>query len=243
MIFLCGIKSVSMNSLPLYIPAVFILTTLATLWLLYRASNKSTSLIIVAVIWLSIQAFIGLSGFYTNTEAIPPRFIFLVLPPLIAITILFSTRKGRVFIDQWNLRWATWLHIVRIPVELVLLWLFLYKQVPQLMTFEGRNFDIISGLTAPLMVWLVWKNGRLTNRKILLVWNIICLALLFNIVRYAVLSAPLPFQQLAFDQPNVAILYFPYIWLPGFIVPAVLMAHLVAIRQTVTRQNQHPATV
>lgn len=232
-----------MNSLPLYIPALFILTTLATLWLLYRASNKSTSLIIVAVIWLTIQTVVGLSGFYTNTQTMPPRFIFLVLPPLTVIAILCSTRKGRFFIDQWNLRWATWLHIVRIPVEFVLLWLFLYKQVPQLMTFEGRNFDIISGLTAPLIIWLAWKNGLLVKSKMLLLWNFICILLLLNIVINAVLSAPFPFQQLAFDQPNVAILYFPYIWLPGFIVPAVLMAHLVTIKQMLTSRNGHQVAV
>lgn len=226
-----------MNSLPLYIPAVFILTTLATLWLLYRASNKSTSLITVAVIWLTIQTVIALSGLYTNTQAMPPRFIFLVLPPLMVIAILCTTRKGCVFIGRWNLRWATWLHIVRIPVELVLLWLFLYKQVPQLMTFEGRNFDIISGLTAPLIIWLAWKNGLLVKSKMLLLWNFICILLLLNIVINAVLSAPFPFQQLAFDQPNVAILYFPYIWLPGFIVPAVLMAHLVTIKRILTSIN------
>ncbi len=232
-----------MNSLPLYIPALFILTALATLWLLYRASNKSTSLIIMVIIWLTTQTVIALSGFYTNTQAIPPRFIFLVLPPFMVIAILCTTRKGCVFIGRWNLRWATWLHIVRIPVELVLLWLFLYKQVPQLMTFEGRNFDIISGLTAPLIIWLAWKNGLLVKSKMLLLWNFICILLLLNIVINAVLSAPFPFQQLAFDQPNVAILYFPYIWLPGFIVPAVLMAHLVTIKRILTSINGHQVAI
>jgi hypothetical protein len=71
-----------------------------------------------------------------------------------------------------------------------------------------------------------------------LVWNFICLGLLFNIVVHAVLSAPLPFQQLAFDQPNVAILYFPYVWLPAFIVPVVLLSHLVAIRKLIIKTGQ-----
>ncbi|MDB6080057.1 MAG: putative transrane protein of unknown function, partial [Akkermansiaceae bacterium] len=45
------------------------------------------------------------------------------------------------------------------------------------------------------------------------------------------LSAPFPFQRLALDQPNVAILSFPFIWLPTFIVPVVLFTHLASIRQ------------
>ena len=40
------------------------------------------------------------------------------------------------------------------------------------------------------------------------------LALLVNIVGNAILSAPFQFPQFAFDQPNHAVLYFPFIWLP-----------------------------
>ncbi|MEO6499519.1 MAG: hypothetical protein ABIN95_10915 [Mucilaginibacter sp.] len=69
-----------------------------------------------------------------------------------------------------------------------------------------------------------------------LLWNFICLALLLNVVAHALLSAPFRFQQMAFEQPNVAILYFPFIWLPGFIVPAVLLCHLSAIRQLIMRK-------
>jgi hypothetical protein len=60
---------------------------------------------------------------------------------------------------------------------------------------------------------------------------VICLGLLINIVSNAILSAPFPFQQFAFDQPNIAVLYFPFIWLPCCVVPLVLLSHLAAIRQ------------
>jgi hypothetical protein len=59
---------------------------------------------------------------------------------------------------------------------------------------------------------------------------------LFNIVLTAILSAPLPIQQLAFEQPNIAVLYFPFTFLPGFIVPIVLFSHLVVISK-ITRNN------
>lgn len=97
------------------------------------------------------------------------------------------------------------------------------------MTFEGRNFDILAGLSAPVVAWFGYHKQKL-SKAALLGWNIICLGLLLNIVINAILSAPFPFQQFAFDQPDVAILHFPYTWLPGFIVPAVLLAHLVNIR-------------
>ena len=104
------------------------------------------------------------------------------------------------------------------------------------MTFEGRNFDIIAGITAPLIAYFGFTIEKL-SRQIILVWNFICLGLLINIVATALLSAPSPLQKLAFDQPNIAILNFPFSWLPTFIVPVVLFGHLVSIRQLTRRQT------
>ena len=63
----------------------------------------------------------------------------------------------------------------------------------------------------------------------MLIWNLICSALLINVVATVALSVPSPFQQLAFEQPNIAILYFPFVWLPSVVVPIVLIAHVAAI--------------
>jgi hypothetical protein len=98
------------------------------------------------------------------------------------------------------------------------------------MTFEGRNFDILSGITAPIIAYWCFKSQK-PKYKILLLWNFICLGLLINIVINGLLSAPLPFQQFAFDQPNVALMYFPFVWLPCCVVPIVLISHLASIRK------------
>lgn len=148
------------------------------------------------------------------------------------IILLFSTAKGKSVIGQFEAGWLTWLHIVRIPVEIVLFWLFIYKQVPQLITFEGKNFDIISGITAIVVAYLGYQKMQL-RKGLLLAWNIVCLGLLFNVVIRAILSAPFPFQQFGFEQPNIAILYFPFVLLPGLIVPLVLFSHLVCIRKLI----------
>jgi hypothetical protein len=218
-----------MENLPLYISVVFILTTLLTVWFFYKAANKSKAVLFILFGWLVLQAIIGLTGFYTVTNTLPPRFALLVLPPNLFIIFLFLSKRGRSFLDGLDVKMLTLLHIVRIPVELVLLWLFLYKMVPERMTFEGRNFDIISGITAPIVYYLGFVKNKLSSRMIL-VWNFICLALLFNIVITAILSAPVVFQRFDFDQPNIGVFYFPFNWLPGCIVPLVLLSHLAVIR-------------
>jgi hypothetical protein len=216
--------------LPVYIPITFILVTIITILFLYKAGIKTKQVLFVIIIWLVFHALLAFNGFYEITNTMPPRFILMIIPPVLLILLLFFSAKGRSFIDSLDIQWLTWLHVVRIPMEFVLLWLFMHKQIPQIMTFEGKNFDIISGSTAPLIVWLGFHK-RYLNKKILIGWNFICLALLFIIVTLAVFSLPVPFQQMAFDQPNVAIMYFPFVWLPAFVVPAVLFAHLVTIRQ------------
>lgn len=214
-----------MPTLPLYIPAVFIITTLLTLFFLRKAVQNST-IVTGSVIWIGVQGIIALTGFYLVTDTVPPRFLLAIgIPILIVLYLTFSKT-----VNSWSLRWLTMLHVVRIPVELVLYWLYVHRQVPELMTFEGSNFDILSGITAPIIFWIGFTNKQ-PRKWLLLTWNIICLLLLFNIVIHAILSAPVPFQQFAFDQPNVAVLYWPYVWLPAFIVPVVLLAHLVAIKK------------
>lgn len=220
--------------LPAYVFIVFIFTTLFTLYLLYKASKGSRALLLICSLWILIQGMIAYTGFYTVTNTLPPRFALLLLPPLIVIIILFSTSKGKALIDRFDQQWLTYLHILRIPVELVLFWLFVAQYVPELMTFEGRNFDILSGLSAPLIAFLAF-NKKILNSKILLFWNFICLGLLFNIVINAILAAPSVFQMQAFDQPNTGVFYFPFVWLPCFIVPVVLFSHLVCIRQIIKK--------
>ena len=228
-----------MEHLPAYIPFLFGATTLLTVGLFFKASRSSKSTLALITGWMLLQAGIGLSGFYTYTTGLPPRLLLLVLPPLLTILLLFVTPAGRRFVDRLNFKILTLLHVVRIPVEIVLFWLFLHKAIPQLMTFEGRNLDILAGLTAPLVYYFAFVQKTL-GRKGQLLWNFACIGLLMNIVGTAALAAPTPFQKLAFEQPNVGVLYFPFVWLPGVIVPLVLLSHLASIRQLL-RKKPAPA--
>ena len=219
-----------METLPIYISILFGIITAIAIWLFYKVTNHSKLSVAVIFIWLILQGIVASSGFYTITNTIPPRFTFLILPPVLFIIILFTTKNGKNFIDNLNLAYLVLFHTIRIGVEVVLLLLCIQKAIPSIMIFEGRNFDIVSGLTAPIIYYFGFIKKKL-GRNILLVWNFICLVLLANIVITAVLSAPFSFQQFGFEQPNIALLYFPFIFLPCFIVPAVLFCHLASIRQ------------
>ena len=223
-----------MEHLPLYIPATFVLTTLLTIVFLYKASDYSRPFFIAMFLWLGIQAALSSNDFYLVKTGVPPRFALALMPPVILILIFLVTKKGRAFVGSFNAKTLTLLHIVRIPVEFTLYWLFLHQAVPEIMTFEGRNFDILCGLTAPLVYYFGYIK-KVLSRGLLLAWNILCLLLLINIVATAILSAPFAFQKFGFEQPNIALFYFPYVWLPSFVVPCVLLAHIVSIRGLINK--------
>lgn len=230
------------ESLPGYISITFILTTFLTVGFIFYASRQTFSksfpnkiLYFLIPSWLFIQAILALNGFYLRTDTTPPRvFMFAVLPATLFIILLFIF-SSKSFISILSLKSLTLLSVVRIPVEIVLFWLFENGQVPQLMTFEGRNFDILSGITAPIVTWLAFRHGE-TNRILLVVWNLVALVLLFNIVATAAFSVPSPIQKLALEQPNRAVLYFPFIWLPSVVVPIVLFSHIASLWKIFTNK-------
>jgi hypothetical protein len=225
------------DSVSFYVSALFILTTFFTTGVfLYAAkrgsfSSKTTQILnFLLPFWLIFQAVMALGGFYLQTDSFPPRlFLFALLPAILTVILLFVFAR-RDFISRLPLKTLTWIHVVRIPVEIVLFWLFQAKLVPQLMTFEGRNFDILAGITAPLVAWLAFRDGKI-NRNLLLIWNVLAFFLLINILVNAILSIPSPIQKFAFDDPNTAVLYFPFVWLPVIVVPIVLFCHLASFWQ------------
>ncbi|MEO6167158.1 MAG: hypothetical protein ABIO46_03805 [Chitinophagales bacterium] len=221
----------------IFASVLFILTTILAVSIFYSATANSKRILLIIAGWSILQCLISLTGFYLNPDAIPLRFLFSIAPGLAAVILLFFSERGRSLIDSWDIKKLTLLHIVRLPVEITLFCVFLAGLIPQSMTFEGNNFDILSGITAPIVYCLVFIFKK-ANWKLLLSWNILCLALLVNILAIAILSAHTPFQQFAFDQPNIGVTYFPFVLLPSVVVPLVLISHLVSIRKILKAKSK-----
>jgi hypothetical protein len=233
-----------MGNLPFYVSLLFEFTVVLTVYLFFKAAHSSRAFLVILIGWVAIQAILGLSGFYYLYKDVPPKLPLLVGPPTVLILILFLIKKGRLFIDRLSIANLTLVHSVALSVELVLYLLFVYKYVPKAMTFEGSNFDILSGLSAPIVYYFGFVKKTL-NRGILIAWNIICLLLVINASRIAVLSMP-NFGLIGAEQPDIALGLFPYILLPAVIVPLVLFAHLASIRNLLIKKlspNLIPAKI
>lgn len=211
--------------------------TVVFFYLAVRKANPRKAPLLMGLLlsWLALIGFLASNGFFIAFNAVPPRLVLVVGPAIGLPAALFFVPAGQRFYDAMPLRTLTYLHIIRVPVEIALHQLYLHHQIPEMMTYEGLNFDILSGISAPIIAYFTFQR-KLPTRWLLL-WNIVCLGLLLNILSLAILSLPSPFQQLNFDQPNIGVTKFPFIWLPGFVAPFVGLSHLIAIRQLI-RQVQ-----
>jgi len=217
-----------MPDTPFWLQLSFALITALAIFGFYR-STKSKTVLIGTLALTALSGVLALVEFYDVPNAMPPRLPVVILPAVIGMLWFFFSDKGRAILDSMDMKVMTYTHTVRVPVELVILGLFMYGAMPESMTFEGRNFDVLSGLTAPLMGYLGYQRKTL-SKGALIAWNIVCLALVTQVVVTGIFAAPSVLQQIDFDQPNVAVLYFPYVWLPAVVVPIVMLGHLAAIR-------------
>ena len=226
-----------MNNLPAYVSMTFISIVIATFGFIYffinkaKDKNKDQLAMVVSVFlaaWLFVVAILSINEFFLKFDSMPPRFLLMIIPPLLAIALLFYNDQSRAFIKNIPITTLTYIHIIRVPVEIVLWWLFSAGLVPKMITFEGGNYDILSGVSAPFVaIFMVGLRSK--SRISAIIWNFIALALLINVVEHAILSTPTPIQLLSFDSPNTAVFYFPFVWLPAFVVPAVLFAHIASL--------------
>jgi hypothetical protein len=203
---------------------LFTLVALTSLVLLYFGTGKNKKLVMLFSAWQLAVGIIAGTGIFVSK---PNLFPLLIIVSVALIIYSLKTIDDRAL----NRSVLLGIHALRIPVEIVLYKLYLEKKVPELMTFSGWNFDIAIGISALLLLLYIVLTKKEMDRKIFMAWNIVGLLFLLFIVDLAILSSPLPIQQFAFDQPNVAIAEFPYCYLPTCVVPIVFISHVLLLRR------------
>lgn len=211
----------------MWLPVSFIGLVLLSVILFYKASGGNKSVVWFFLLWLPLVALLSWYGFFRNTQALPPRMFWIVLPSILYSIFFYRKLKALSLKPQYLLA----IHALRLPVELILHKLYLAGKVPVIMTYDGRNFDILSGLSALLLLLYMLCYKRKLPAMLMRIWNLSGLLLLGIIVMTAILSAPSPFQQFGFDQPNRALTEFPYSLLPAVLVPVVALSHLLYLKK------------
>lgn len=195
-------------------------------WTTDRQRQIAARYIAGLLVWTALISILSIAGITSNFGILPFNFAPVLLVPL--ITILWITFSGKMkhLLPLVPRQHIVRLQVFRVFVELVLWAMVIDNLIPIQMSFEDRNLDVLTGLTAPLAAWLIGSN-----RKALVVWNILGLALLVNIVGTALLSMPTPFRVFHNEPANTIVLSFPFIFLPGLLVPLAYGLHALSLRQ------------
>jgi hypothetical protein len=211
--------------------------TLALVMALRRAGVSASLGLLLGVVYVGVPAGLAGAGLLDRYNPLPAPALLLVLGITVLTVALTLTRLGGLVANAIPLAAVVALQAFRVAVELWLHRLYLEGVVPVQMTYAGRNFDIVSGVTGLLLgAWLL--AGRPAPRGLVLAWNLLSLALLANIVTIAILATPVPFRQFFDGPPNLLPSTFPYVWLPSLLVQVALASHLIVFRQLRARPTR-----
>ncbi|CAN5723106.1 hypothetical protein BH24BAC1_BH24BAC1_02310 [soil metagenome] len=186
-------------------------------------------------LWILIISILAGQGFFADFTGMPPRMAVVVLPFVVVLGLTF-TRTPTTILQHVPLAWLHYLQGFRVPVEVLLWMLFIQNLLPVQMTFEGRNFDILAGLTGPVVGYYCFAR-RSWPQWVAVLWNAGSLALLLNIVVISILSTPVPFRYFLNEPANTIVAHFPFILLPMVLVPVAYSMHFFSLRRLLTAEQ------
>lgn len=206
--------------------AIVLVVVAAKLLALWRARTSArwfARLAAAYVAWLSLLAALVISGRMPSLPLLGfPVFFGSVL--LVGLAAGLSP-VGQRLAETTPLAALVGFQAFRLPLEIVLHSWAAQGTIPGTMTWTGQNWDIVSGIAALFA-------APLANRFRAAAWaaNIIGSVLLLNVIRVALMSAPLPFgwgQQ----PPLLLALHLPYMLIGPVCVGGALIGHLVLTRK------------
>lgn len=207
-----------------------------TNWEAGRKRNIFFRMLLSLLLWMMLISFLSLRGTFQNFTSFPPPMIIVLIIPLVTLLPFSFSNTARDILTQLPPSLVIRLQVFRVFVEILLWWLFLNQLLPVQMTFEGRNFDVVAGITAPLIAYFAFGNSR-WPKWIPVIWNFLSLGLLINIVTIALLSMPTPFRIFMNEPSNTIVAQFPIIWLPALLVPLAYTLHIFSLRQLLGKFN------
>lgn len=234
---------IGIPAIALALAALFVFATWRTGEGLAPAARRRRTLLTGTgmAIWLAAQAGAALSGWLGRFELRPPPIVIWFASMIVMTLALAWSGFGRRFADKLPLAALIGFQAFRLPLELVMHRAAVAGIMPNVMTFTGYNFDIVTGATALPLALLAWR--RPLPRRLLLLWNAIGQILLIVIAVVAFAATPV-FRAFGDDQLNVWVTQFPYVWI-AVAVAAALFGHVVTLRklQAEARARAAPVTI
>jgi hypothetical protein len=172
------------------------------------------------------------SGLLRRTEGLPGVLVYLVA----VVTVTGSLGLGKVGAAAAGsvapLFWVAF-HSYRLPLELVLAQWHRSGFVPEQLTWNGQNWDILTGILAITISAVYFRST--VPRRVLISFQLFGLLMLGNVIRIVVFSLPTPLQR--FQEAVYLPYYVPTTWIVPFALGPALFGHIVGIRAALRKQS------
>lgn len=212
------------------------LASLLMLWTIFRHAEQSKRFakwyFVFCLGWLIYLVIIQKLGLLENFD-LPPRMpLLIVIPIVLFIVWVTSNRSFRTLLSQTPLHLPIFLQSFRIAVELLIYGAYLKGVFPKTATFEGINYDILVGISAPIVGVLVLL-GKI-DKKAVLIWNIAAL-LILSLTVYSFISTYY-FTDYLVTTGTKEFAKFPYLLLASVLLPTAIFLHVLSLRQVLQKR-------
>jgi hypothetical protein len=226
---------IGIPGIALALAALFVAATWRTGDGLAPAARRRRTILAGAgvAIWLAAQAAAALSGWLGRFDLRPPPMVIWFMSMVVMTLVLAWSSFGRRFADRLPFVALIGFQAFRLPLELVMHRAVAAGIMPNVMSFTGYNFDIVTGATALPLALYAWR--RPLPRPVLVVWNLTGQALLIVVAAVALAASPI-FRAFGDQQLNVWVTQFPYVWI-AVMVAAALFGHVVTMRKLLAERR------
>lgn len=179
--------------------------------------------------WFALAFVLAREGVFESTAettfaAIAPA---ILVPTLVGCALLASAAV-RDAIARIPLHWLVGVQLYRVVGGIFLI-AYLQDDVPGQFALPAGIGDVLVGLAAPVVAFLLLRRGSERMWPLVTSWCALGIADLVIAVGTGFLTAPSTFQQLALSDPNAAITSYPLALIPTFAVPISIVLHVYVL--------------
>lgn len=191
--------------------------------------KRRRNLILGLLFWQIYIYLMASTGIFQDFS-FPPKFVLFMIIPCFTFTGIFLYKKRK---EDWILKipphWLAFYQSFRIVIESLFIVSVAEGILHPNVTFEGYNYDLIFGLSAPIIGWLVYKKKSFSLLKI---WNYLGLTVIASIIFLFI--STIYFPELYTDKPidfPTEFGTYPYVLIAGFLMPSAVFIHILSLIQ------------
>jgi len=178
--------------------------------------------------WFVALTAAATSGAWLSPDMLRP--LGYLVPALALSAVLWRAGWLQAAVQSLSPSVIPWLQTLRIGSGLSLFGASAARLAPWSLAATTGTGDIVVGAGGALVGFLLAARTS-WSRTVAQVWNVFGLLLVaYTLVRW-LLSVPGPLQRFHSYPPNLVPAVFPFLYLPGFILPLTLLLHILSLQQ------------